>query len=48
MKTTNMNNTAIETAASEFIYVATQVRTEVWEERTEIDIALWSALIWLQ
>lgn len=39
MKTTNMNNTAIETAASEFIYVATQVRTEVWEERTEIDIA---------
>ena len=33
MKTTNMNNAnaAIENAASEFIYVATRVRTEVWE-----------------
>ena len=35
MKTTNMNNAnaAIENAVSEFIYVATRVRTEVWEER---------------
>ena len=42
MKTTNMNNTntAIEAAASDNIYIATQVRTEVWEERKEIDISV--------
>lgn len=41
MKTTNMNNTntAIEAAASDNIYVATTVRTEVWEERTEMDVS---------
>lgn len=41
MKTTNMNNAnaAIENAVSEFIYVATRVRTEVWEERIEMDIS---------
>ena len=41
MKTTNMNNTktAIEAVASENIYVATTVRTEVWEERTEMDVS---------
>lgn len=41
MKTTNMNNTNTtnEATASDIIYIATQVRTEVWEERTEIDIA---------
>ena len=41
MKTTNMNNAnaAIENAVSEFIYVATRVRTEVWEERREIAIS---------
>ena len=41
MKTTNMNNTntTIEATASDIIYIATQVRKEVWEERTEIDIA---------
>lgn len=42
MKTTNMNNSnaAIEAAASENIYIATKVRTEVWEERTEMDISV--------
>lgn len=41
MKTTNMNNSnaAIEATASENIYIATKVRTEVWEERTEMDIS---------
>ena len=41
MKTTNMNNTntAIEAVASENIYIATRVRTEVWEERTEMEIS---------
>ena len=41
MKTTNMNNTntTIEATASDIIYIATQVRTEVWEERTEIAIS---------
>lgn len=34
MKTTNA---AIEATTSEHIYIATRVRTEVWEERTEID-----------
>lgn len=35
MKTTNA---AIEATASEHIYIATRVRTEVWEERTETGI----------
>lgn len=34
MKTTNA---AIEATTSEHIYIATRVRTEVWEERTELD-----------
>ena len=36
MKTTNAT---IEATASERIYIATKVRTEVWEEKTEIDIS---------
>ncbi len=36
MKTTNAT---IEATASEHIYTATKVRTEAWEERTEIDIS---------
>jgi hypothetical protein len=35
----NNTNTAIETTASENIYIATKVRTEVWEERTEMDVS---------
>ncbi len=34
MKTTNV---AIGATASEHIYIATKIKTEVWEERTEID-----------
>ena len=34
MKTTN---TALETTASETVYIATKVRTETWEGRTEMD-----------
>lgn len=30
-------NAAVEATASEHIYIATKVRTEVWEERTEMD-----------
>ena len=36
MKTTN---TPTEATASEHIYIATKVRTEVWEERKETDIS---------
>lgn len=41
MKTTNMNNTntTIEATASDIIYIATRVRTEIWEERIEMDIS---------
>lgn len=31
--------TAIDATASEHIYIATKVKTEVWDERTEIDIS---------
>ena len=31
-------NAAIETAASEYIYIATKIKTEAWEERTETNI----------
>ena len=34
MKTTN---TALETTASDTVYIATKVRTETWEGRTEMD-----------
>ncbi|MBQ9167111.1 MAG: hypothetical protein IJX67_01715 [Oscillospiraceae bacterium] len=41
MKIINMNNTntAIEATSSENIYIATRMRTEVWEERREMDIS---------